>query len=370
MRFAQRMEHLRPSGIRELFDRARDLPDCIDLSIGQAHFDVPRPVREAAARHAREARGGYGVTQGQPELVEETTRHLREHHGLGESEAVLITSGATGAIALAMLALAGPGDEVLLPDPYFVIYRSLVSVVGATPVFYDLHPDFRLRIEELEERVSERTRLIVLNSPANPTGAVLTAAELEAVAALCRDRDIPVLSDELYDLFVYDAPHVGIKRFPECPSLLVGGFSKSHAMAGWRLGWAAGDPELIDRMRTLQQFVYACPPTIVQAGALAAFGCDLGERVEAYRRNRDVLHAGLTDAGYEVTRPAGSFFAYPRVPWGDDLAFCERALAEGLVLVPGRSFSRRSTHVRVSFAAPRETVERGVEVLLRIATPG
>jgi aspartate/methionine/tyrosine aminotransferase len=299
-------------------------------------------------------------------VVAATRRYLQEQCGLAEDEEVMMTTGASGAIALALLALVGPGDEVLVPDPYFVIYPKLVRLAGATPVYYDLYPDLRLRIERIEEQVTERTRLLILNSPANPTGGAFTADELAAVAELSRARDLPVLSDELYQIYAFDTPHVSIKHFLGWQSLLVSGFSKAYGLAGWRLGWAAGDPELIDKMRTLQLLLYVCPPTLVQKGALAAFDVDMSATVEGYRRKRDLLCEGLAACGYEFARPAGSFFAFPQVPWGDDLEFCERALAEKLLLLPGRIFSRRTSHFRISFGAPEETLERALEVLAKI----
>jgi aspartate aminotransferase/aminotransferase len=366
MLFSKRAEDIRASGIRELFDRARRTPDAIDLSIGQAHFDVPDAIKEATINAIQLGCGGYGGTQGDPQLISATKQYLQDKYGLSKDEHVLMTSGATGAIVLALLALVEQGEEVLLPDPYFILYHRLIRLFGGTPVPYDLYPDFRLRVGEVVEQMSYRTRLLILNSPSNPTGATFTAAEIQTVAEACRQQGILVLSDELYEIFVYDTPHVSIKRFLGPESLLVGGFSKSYGMAGWRLGWAAGAPDLIDKMRTLQQFVYACPPTLVQKGSLAAFDVDMKPYVDDYRRKRDLMYNGLVEAGYSVVKPGGSFFIYPEAPGGDDLEFCELALANKLIIVPGRNFSRRSSHVRVSIGAPDETIERGLEVFRKI----
>ena len=370
MRFAKRMDGFQASGIRELFDKARQIPDAIDLSIGQTDFDVPDLIKDATIRAIQSGCGGYGPTQGDPQLVDATKHYLQTNYGLAEDEHVLITSGATGAIVLALLALVQHGDEVLLPDPHFLLYHRLIGMVGGTPVLYDLHPDFRLRASEVVKQISDRTRLLILNSPSNPTGSTFTAAEIEAVAEACRQRGIAVLSDELYEIFVYDAPHVSIKRFLGPESLLVGGFTKAYGMAGWRLGWAAGAPELIDKMRTLQQFVYACPPTLVQRGALAAFDVDMKPQVESYRRKRDRVYQGLVSAGYDVVKPGGSFFIFPEVPGGNDVEFCERALANNLVVVPGRAFSSRTGYFRISFAASDETLDRGIEVLSQLIERG
>lgn len=369
MHFAARTSRITASAIREFFDKARHIPGAIDLSIGQGDFDIPEPIKQATARALESPTcGRYSATEGYAELVTATTDHVRQAFGLPDGDRLMLTAGASGALTLAMLALVDPGDEVLLPDPYFVSYRNLVHVAGGVPVFYDMYPDFRLRPERIAEQLGPRTRLVVLNSPANPTGAVWATDDLREVCRLCEKRGVPILSDELYALFALDTPHVSVKRFagPDC--LLVGGFSKSYGMAGWRLGWAAGPEALIDKMRTLQQFTYVCPPTVLQRGALAAFAVDMQAQVEAYRVKRDFMQQGLEEAGYEVVRPAGSFFMFPKVPWGDDQTFCEAALGHKLIVVPGGAFSRRNTHFRLSYAGD-EALKQGLEVLRRLAKP-
>ncbi len=363
IRFAARMDRVKASKIRELFDAGRQRPGAIDLSIGQADFDVPLPIREATAAAIEEGCGGYSATEGYTEVVAAATEHLRADFGLDPGEQVMMTSGASGALTLAFMALLDEGDEVLLPDPHFVLYPSLARIVGATPVPYSLYPDFRLRPEALLEAITDRTRVLVLNSPANPTGMCLTRGELDVVAEICRKHRIMVVSDELYHQFVYEGRHATVKEVLGPESLLIGGTSKAFGMAGWRLGWAAGAPELIDKMRTLQQFTFTCPPTLVQRGAMAAFSIDLTPRVEHFKRKRDFLYEGLLDAGYEVVQPNGAYYVFPKVPWGDDVSFIGAAMERGLLIVPGRAFSDRSTHFRVTFARDLETVERGLAVL-------
>ncbi len=366
MRFADRMTQVRASAIRDFFDRGRRMEGAIDLSIGQGDFDVPEPIKAATIEAIQGECGRYSPTGGYPDVVAATRSWLREHYDLPDSDALMLTSGASGALTLAMLALAGPGDEVLLPDPFFVVYGNLAHIVGAKPTFYNLYPNFRLDPDEVERNITPRTRLLVVNSPSNPTGTAYTPEELAALVEICGRRGVPIVSDELYERFTYDGTHTSIKAFPGCESLLVGGLSKTYGMAGWRLGWAAGPPELIDRMRVLQQFSYTCPPTLVQRGAVAAFHTDMSHQLARYRRKRDLVYNGLVEAGYEVMKPQGSFFIFPKVPDGDDLGFCERAISEKLIVVPGRAFSRRTTHFRLCFAALDETLERGLEVLLRI----
>jgi len=370
VRFARRMEHVRASGVREFFERGRRIGDAIDLSIGQPDFGVPEAVKRATIAAIEAGSGRYSPTQGMPELVEAVRDRLRRTHHLGDDEQVMMTVGATGGLHLAFTALAGEGDEVLLPDPGFVMYGEVIAIAGATPVHYDMYPDFHLRVDELAELITPRTRAIIVNTPANPTGVALDPAELARLADLCRERGIFAIADELYDAFSYDRPHAGLKPLLGDGCLLIGSFSKTHGMAGWRLGWAAGPAELIDAMMTLQQFTYTCPPTLVQMGALAALDVDLADIVAEYRTRRDLVVRRLGEAGYELARPTGSFFAFPKVPWGDDLTFCERALESSLILVPGRTFSRRHTHFRLCFAAPPDVLERGLDVLAELAWSG
>ncbi len=365
--FPERMSVVLPSGIRKLFDEGRRRPDCVDLSIGQADFDVPEPIKAATVAAIEEGCGRYSPTEGFSELVSAITTHLRDDFGLPDGEQVMTTSGASGALTLALMALVGPDDEVLMPDPHFVIYRNLALIAGARPIYHDIYPDFRLYPERVEEAITDRTRVLILNSPANPTGACAAAEDLEAVAEICVRRGVFVISDELYETFIYEGQHATIKRHLSEQSLLIGGLSKSYGMAGWRLGWAAGSPALIDKMRTLQQFMYTCPPTLVQKGALAAFGLDMSEQLRNYRRKRDMVFNGLRKAGYEVVKPQGAFFIFPQVPCGNDLEFTAAAAKRGVLVVPGSAFSQRNTHFRISFAVPDETLERGIERLGRLA---
>ncbi len=363
IRFAARLDNVRTSKIRELFDAAGRRPGAIDLTIGQSGFVVPKAIRAATIAAIEEGCGGYSATEGYADVVAATKAHLQAHFSLSPDEHVMMTAGASGALTLAFLTLLDRGDEILLPDPFFVLYPTLAKIVGATPVNYDLYPDFRLRADALLSKITDRTRVLVLNSPANPTGMCLTPEELATVAQICRERRITVVSDELYYPFLYEGEHHSIKEFLGPEALLIGGTSKSMGMAGWRLGWAAGAPELIDKMRTVQQFTYTCPPTLVQRGALAAFDVDLSANVELFRGKRDFLYEGLLDAGYEVVKPNGAYYIFPKAPWGDDVAFITAAMKRDLLVVPGRAFSDRTTHFRLTFARSQETLERGLDVL-------
>jgi len=362
---SDRVKHIDASGIRRVFDLAGTMKDPINLSIGQPDFDVPEPIKDAAIEAIRAGHNRYTQTQGIPELHAAIRKRLQERKQF-EPEAMLITSAVSGGLLLAFLATLNPGDEVIIPDPYFVMYKHLATLCGAKVVFLDTYPDFRLRREALEPLLTNHTKMIVVNSPCNPTGAVYTADELRMVAGLAKERGILVVSDETYEAFVYDAPYTSMASLHP-PTLLLSGFSKTYAMTGWRLGYAAGPGELISAMTKLQQYTFVCAPSFAQRAGLTALDCDVSDLMAAYHRRRDLIYNGLRDAGYEVQKPDGSFYIFPRVPWGTDMEFVEAALRHNLLIIPGSVFSERKSHFRLAFPVADATIRRGIEVLQRIA---
>jgi len=254
---------------------------------------------------------------------------------------------------------------VIIFDPYFVMYRHLVTLAGGTSVLVDTYPDFRIDPGQVAAAITPRTKCVIANSPGNPTGAVASAAEMEALARLCRDRDILLISDEVYRAFAFDAPFATPATWNE-DVLVVDGFSKAHGMTGWRLGYAHGPSRLIAEMAKLQQFSYVCAPSIVQKAGVVALDQDLSEHVAAYRRKRDAVVSTLGDL-YDLPHPGGAFYAFPRAPWGTASDFVAEAIRRSLLIIPGNVFSRRDTHFRISYAASDATLARGLEVLRAIA---
>jgi len=361
---SNRVKNIDASGIRKVFDLAATMKDPINLSIGQPDFDVPEPIKQAAIQAIRDGHNRYTVTQGIPELHAAVRKMLKQRKHF-EPEATLITSAVSGGLTLSFLATLNPGDEVIIPDPYFVMYKHLATLCGAKVVFLDTYPDFRLRREALEPLLSERTKMIVVNSPCNPTGAVYSAEELRMVAELAAERGILVVSDETYESFVYDQPYASMASIHP-HTLLLSGFSKTYAMTGWRLGYAAGPGEVISAMTKLQQYTFVCAPSFAQRAGLVALDYDVSELMAAYRRRRDLIYSGLRDAGYDVQKPGGSFYIFPRVPWGSDMEFVEEAIRNNLLIIPGSVFSERHSHFRIAFPVAEDTIERGIEVLQRI----
>ena len=355
------------SGIRKVFDLAAKMKDPINLSIGLPDFDVPDPAKEAAIAAIRSGQNRYTQTQGIAPLRERLRKDLTAEIGrdLGE---VLITSGVSGGLFLAILATIDPGDEAVFLDPYFVMYKHLLALAGGKPVVVDSYPDFRFHPQRVEKAITPRTKLLILNSPSNPTGVVMTEAEVKAAVDVARRHDLLILSDEIYEPFLYDAGRglpSAAKSYDK--TIILRGFSKSHAMTGWRLGYAAGPEAVISQMTKIQQYTYVCAPSAMQHAALAALDIDMTQAVSAYRRKRDLVFERLAKK-FEVVKPAGAFYIFPKAPAGRSASdFVTRAIERNVLIIPGNVFSERDTHFRISYATTDEKLAAGCEVLNSLA---
>ncbi len=366
-RIADRMRLLDASGIRKVFDLAAQLSDPINLSIGQPDFDVPEPVKDAAVEAIRAGMNKYTQTQGLADLRSAVARQCALEFGWTDVDErlFLISSGVSGALVLSMLSLVNPGDEVIFADPYFVMYAHLVNLAGATPVAVDTYPDFRPDPQKFADAITDRTRLMIVNSPSNPTGVVYTREELEALAEVARANDLLVISDEIYDKFVYDEPFVSMAEVYE-NTLLMRGFSKSYAMTGWRMGWCTGPRAILEKMTMLQQYSFVCAPSMAQAAGVRALDVDMSEQVAAYRRKRDMVQEKLGET-FGLIRPGGAFYAFVPAPGDDATAFVEQAIANNVLIIPGSVFSDRDTHFRISYATSDEKLAEGLDILVKLA---
>jgi aspartate aminotransferase/aminotransferase len=362
---ADRTKSFDSSGIRKVFDLGAKLADPINLSIGQPDFDVPAEVRQAAIDAIGSRKNGYAPTQGMPVLRDKLQARLDRQYGHPDRD-VFVTCGTSGGLVLAMWALVNPGDEVIVFDPYFVMYDALAGLVGGKVVYVDTYPDFRIDVDRVAAAITPRTKAILFNSPANPTGAVAGEEEVRSLAELAAERNVVLVSDEIYNAFCYDAKFVSPARFnPQ--TLVVDGFSKTYGMPGWRLGFAHGPAHVIQEMIKLQQYSFVCAPHPFQWAGAAAMDVDPGAHIDDYRRKRDLIVEGLAD-DYELVRPAGAFYAFPKAPWGTATDFVTRAIEEHqLLIIPGNVFSRRDTHFRLSYAAPDAVIRRGIEALRKLA---
>jgi aspartate aminotransferase/aminotransferase len=362
---ADRMRPIEVSGIRKVFDLASQLKDPVNLSIGQPDFPVPAPIKAAAKAAVDADKNGYTVTQGIAELRSRLAADLRQRYPGHADREVAITSGTSGGLVLALLCTINPGDEVVIFDPFFVMYPHFITLAGGTPVCVDTYPDFRIDLDRVRAVLTPRTKAIIVNSPGNPTGAVADKATLHDLARLARERDILLLSDEVYRSFCYQGPfHSPAEANDE--TVVFDGFSKTYGMTGWRLGFCHGPRRLIDEMTKLQQFTFVCAPSIVQWAGVAALDTDVSAIVAEYRQKRDRMVAALADR-YELTAPGGAFYLFPKAPWGTGMEFVSEAIRNNLLMIPGSTFSRRDTHFRISYAASDATLERGIEILRRLA---
>jgi aspartate aminotransferase/aminotransferase len=361
---AKRLTDIKPSGVRRIFDLARQMKDPINLSIGEPDFDIPGPLKEEGIKWIRKGFNKYTPTQGIPELREKIASHLKKK-GV-HFEEVMVTAGVTGGLLLASLALINPGDEVIIPDPFFVMYEYQVLLMGGIPVFVDTYPDFRLREGEIVKKLSKKTTAIIINSPNNPTGTIYPKDDLMKVVRIARERDLLILSDDIYDNFVFDGPTCPCMGQLYEKTLTFGGFSKGWGMTGWRLGYVAGPREILQQMITLQQYTFSSVNSFAQKAAIKALDFNVDSYIQRYRRKRDLIYEGLREK-FHVQEPKGAFYIFPEVPGGNGEAFVEKAIQNNLFIVPGSVFSKRNTHVRISFAASEETLMKGIEVLNRIS---
>ena len=360
---ADRMKCIDASGIRKVFALAAKMQNPINLSIGQPDYDVDEAIKTVAIDQIRAGFNSYTQTWGIEELREAASAYYQRKFGVPLHN-VMITSGVSGGLFLALLATVNPGDEVICADPFFVMYPHLTNLLGGKTVLVDTYPDFKLKADAVEAVITERSKILVINSPSNPTGVTMNADELQALAEVARRHNLLVIADEIYESLMYDGtPATMAGRYENV--IVLNGFSKNAAMTGWRVGFAAGPEDIIQHMNTLQQYTFVCAPSFAQKAAVLALEADMTEKVAAYRRKRDLIYNGLKD-GFNVVKPGGAFYIFPEAPGNDGDAFVMKAIENNLLIIPGSVFSRRKSHFRISFAASDDTIERGLEVLHRL----
>ncbi|MDG1513460.1 MAG: aminotransferase class I/II-fold pyridoxal phosphate-dependent enzyme [Mariniblastus sp.] len=361
---ANRTHGFDSSGIRRMFDLAAKLKDPINLSIGQPDFDVPPAVKSELVRAVEQGKNGYAATQGMPVLREKLQAEVDSQFGHDDRE-LFVCSGTSGGLFLAVLATINPGDEVIYFDPFFVMYPAMIEMAGGKSVKISTYPDFRIDIEKVKAAITPKTKMIILNSPSNPTGICPTAEEIKAVAELAHERGICLVSDEIYSKFTYDEPHISAATYnPD--TIVIDGFSKTYAMTGWRVGYVHGPAQLMQTMLKIQQYTFVCAPQPAQWAGAAAMDVDMSPYVTSYKAKRDRMLEGLKD-DYEIAKPGGAFYLFPKLPWGNGQTFIEEAIANNMMVIPGNIFSDEDTHFRISYAVDDAVIERGIETLCKIA---
>jgi aspartate/methionine/tyrosine aminotransferase len=372
----------------EVLARARALErqgrDIIHLEIGEPDFDTPAHIKEAAKQALDGGATHYGPSAGLPELREAIAKHVAETRGVPVSpEQVVVTPGAKPIMFFTILALVGAGDEVIYPNPGFPIYESVINFVGGVPVPIPLREEraFGFDLELFERRVSGRTKLIIINSPENPTGGVLDRAQIERIAAIALQRGIPVLADEIYRQFLYDGEFVSILGVPglHAQTILLDGFSKAYAMTGWRLGYGVMPADLAEHVTRLMVNSASCTASFVQLAGVAALHGDqtpVARMVAEFKRRRDLFVDGLNGLpGVRCARPRGAFYAFPNITGTrrPSAEVAERLLTEaGVAALSGTAFGAHGEgYLRFSYAASeanlRKALERMAPVLASLA---
>lgn len=354
---------MRPSGIRKFFDLAADMPHCISLGVGEPDFKTPWSVRDAGIRSLELGRTKYTANSGLKELRGEICNYLQRRFDLHyKEENILVTVGGSEAIDLAIRAVVQPGDEVIIPEPCFVCYEPITQLTGGVPVHIATRAEdqFRLTADQLRAAITPRTKLLIFPYPNNPTGAVMSAAEMEEIAAVLRETNVLVLSDEIYSELTYGLDrHVSIASLPGMAerTIVVNGFSKSYAMTGWRLGYAAGPAPLVKVMTKIHQSCIMSAPTTSQYAAITALRqCD--DQIEMmrdeYNRRRRYVVKALNDMGLTCFEPRGAFYVFPSIQISGltSSEFCEQLLREKEVaIIPGSAFGASGEgYARISYA--------------------
>jgi aspartate/methionine/tyrosine aminotransferase len=277
----------------------------------------------------------------------------------------MVTCGTAGALTLACLAILGPGDEIIVPDPYFVIYPTLARIADAKAVLCDTYPDFRMTAERIAPCITDSTKAVLLNSPANPTGVVLTAKEVADIAALCSDRGLLLITDEIYDEFVFPPTQHASPASTSDDVLVIRGYGKTYGCTGWRMGYAAGPKPLIDSMIKLKQQTFVCAPSVLQHALIGAYDIDLAPLIAQFTARRDLVVSILGEVT-ELVIPEGAFYAFPKIPVRHAMSgmeFVAKAVEQDVLVIQGDVFSKHDTHFRISFAVPEEKLEHGLKKL-------
>lgn len=361
------------SGIRRFFDIVSTMPDAITLGVGEPDFVTPWRVREAGIYSLEKGRTGYTSNYGLIELRTAISDYINKHDGLeyNPENQILITVGVSEAMDLAMRAILNPGEEVIVPEPCYVSYKPCVQFAGGVPVALSSTAEnhFRITPEQIEAAITPKTKAILISYPCNPTGAIATREMLERIVDIACKYDLYIISDEIYDRLTYEGKHTCLPTLPGAyeRTIFLNGFSKAHAMTGWRIGYAAGASDVIEAMMKIHQYTMLCAPITGQMAAIEAIQNGYGdseEMIEQYNQRRRVIVKGLNNAGLDCLMPGGAFYAFPSIKCtglsSDE--FCEQLLyTEKVAVVPGSAFGECGEgHIRCSYATSIDKIEEAV----------
>lgn len=375
---SERIVGIKPSGIRKFFDIVHEMKDAISLGVGEPDFDTPWHIREEGIYSLEKGKTFYTSNSGLMELRQEICNYMKRKLDVvyDPAKEVIITVGGSEAIDIALRAMVDPGDEVLIPQPSYVSYEPCAILANATPVIINLKAEneFRLTAEELREHITEKTKILILPFPNNPTGAIMEKKDLEAIAEVIIEKDLYVISDEIYSELSYKDEHVSIVSLPGMQerTILINGFSKAYAMTGWRLGYACGPKAIIEQMTKIHQFAIMCAPTTSQYAAVEALRNgdeDVAMMRESYNQRRRFLLHAFEEMGLPCFEPYGAFYVFPCIKeFGmSSEEFATRFLQEEKVaVVPGTAFGDSGEgFLRISYAYSLENLKEAIGRLAR-----
>ena len=361
---ASRTKLIELSQIRKMFEATK--PGAINLGIGEPDFDVPQNIKDAMKKSIDDNDTHYTPNKGYVELREEIVKKFKRDNDIKTTpEDVIVTVGASEALYISAQAFIEKGDEVILPDPSFLLYEACINLAGGTivPVECKMENEFKLKAEDVENKITPNTKAIILNSPSNPTGAVMEKEDIKAIADLSMDKDFLIISDEIYEKIIYDKKHYSPARYSD-NVITINGFSKTYAMTGLRVGYLTANETNAEELFKVHQNSIACANSTAQKGAYEALTGpqdDVHKMVNEFKRRRDLIVSRLNGMGYETVNAEGAFYVFPKI---DDEDFVKKAADEGVVTVNGAAFgSNGEGHVRMSYANSYENIEKAMNIL-------
>lgn len=361
---AKRTKAIELSLIRKMFEVTN--PDAINLGIGEPDFDVPQNIKDAMKKSIDENETHYTPNKGYIELREEIVKKFKKDNGINTNpDNIIVTVGASEGLFMCAQTFIDPGDEVILPDPSFLSYEACIKMAEGkiVPVDCTMENEFKLKANDVLEKITPKTKAIILNSPSNPTGAVMEKEDIKAIADLSMDNDFLIISDEIYEKIIYDKKHYSPAKYSD-NVITLNGFSKTYAMTGLRIGYLTGNEEHIEDLLKIHQYNAACVNTTAQRGAYEALTGpqdDVKKMISEFQRRRDLIVSRLNEMGYETVNAEGAFYVFPKI---EDEDFVQKAAKAGVITVPGVAFGLNGkNHIRMSYANSYENIEKAMNIL-------
>ncbi|MDO5861050.1 pyridoxal phosphate-dependent aminotransferase [Methanobrevibacter sp.] len=361
---ARRTNSIELSQIRKMFEATK--PGAINLGIGEPDFNVPQNIKDAMKKSIDDDDTHYTPNKGYVELREEIAKKFKKDNGINtNAENIIVTVGASEALYISAQAFMEPGDEIILPDPSFLLYESCINLAGGNivPVDCKMENEFKLKADDVLEKITDKTKAIILNSPSNPTGAVMEKEDIKAIADLSMDHDFLIISDEIYEKIIYDKKHYSPAKYSD-NVITINGFSKTYAMTGLRIGYLTSNETYCEELFKIHQNSIACANSTAQKGAYEALTGpqdEVHKMVSEFKRRRDLIVSRLNEMGYETVNVEGAFYVFPKI---DDENFVKKAADAGVVTVSGAAFgSNGNGHVRMSYANSYENIEKAMNIL-------